>query len=183
MHRENSSPLAHPLRRGSRAEPLPPTRHPQYPRRYRHPRRRRRRRPRGYQCIERNRRTLETQSPSLFHHQGVNIRRGDGRPASSHLWETHRSSAGQIYYYNAETDQSQWEKPSREQLVHRLEESMISPRQDGRPEHVREVRVVSLNEYRSFSLVRIHYLSPKRVTKTDTNRSSLIIHGILLDRR
>ncbi|CAF1375213.1 unnamed protein product [Adineta steineri] len=34
---------------------------------------------------------------------------------STSLWETHRSSNGRIYYYNTVTDQSQWEKPSRNQ--------------------------------------------------------------------
>jgi hypothetical protein len=32
------------------------------------------------------------------------------------LWEVHRSSKGQIYYYNVVTDQSQWEKPPKEQF-------------------------------------------------------------------
>ncbi|CAF0765047.1 unnamed protein product [Adineta steineri] len=34
---------------------------------------------------------------------------------STSIWETHRSSNGRIYYYNTITDQSQWEKPSRDQ--------------------------------------------------------------------
>jgi hypothetical protein len=32
------------------------------------------------------------------------------------LWEVHRSSKGQIYYYNVVTDRSQWEKPPTEQF-------------------------------------------------------------------
>jgi hypothetical protein len=32
------------------------------------------------------------------------------------LWEVHKSSNGQIYYYNVVTDQSQWEKPPKEKF-------------------------------------------------------------------
>ncbi|CAF1026215.1 unnamed protein product [Rotaria sordida] len=38
------------------------------------------------------------------------------RRQSPCLWEEHKSSNGRIYYYNIITDQSQWEKPTREQL-------------------------------------------------------------------
>lgn len=36
---------------------------------------------------------------------------------NSSVWEIHRSSKGEIYYYNTVTDRSQWEKPPNEQLI------------------------------------------------------------------
>jgi hypothetical protein len=32
------------------------------------------------------------------------------------LWEVHKSSNGQIYYFNVLTDQFQWKKPRKEQF-------------------------------------------------------------------
>ncbi|CAF2766578.1 unnamed protein product [Rotaria sp. Silwood2] len=44
---------------------------------------------------------------------------------SSCLWEKHKSSNGRIYYYNIITDQSQWEKPSQEQLLSSIKKNSI----------------------------------------------------------
>ncbi len=41
------------------------------------------------------------------------------------LWEVHKSSNGQIYYYNVVTDKSQWEKPSREQFSSSIKKKSI----------------------------------------------------------
>jgi hypothetical protein len=49
-------------------------------------------------------------------------------------WEIHKSSNGQIYYYNVVTDQSQWEKPPKEQLS-----SSITRK----PIHSKRVRIIN----------------------------------------
>jgi hypothetical protein len=41
------------------------------------------------------------------------------------LWEVHKSSNGQIYYYNVVTDQSQWEKPPKEQFSSLIKKKSI----------------------------------------------------------
>jgi hypothetical protein len=58
----------------------------------------------------------QIRNTSQQHHQNRRINKISTRRQSSSLWEVHRSSNGRIYYYNVITDQSQWEKPSREQL-------------------------------------------------------------------
>jgi hypothetical protein len=52
------------------------------------------------------------------------------------LWEIHKSSNGQIYYYNVVTDQSQWEKPPKEQLS----SSSITRK----PIHSKRVRIIKI---------------------------------------
>ena len=54
------------------------------------------------------------------YHHSPRTNRTHRRRQSPNLWEVHKSSNGRIYYYNVITDRSQWEKPSKEQLSHRL---------------------------------------------------------------
>ncbi|CAF3381071.1 unnamed protein product [Rotaria sp. Silwood1] len=69
--------------------------------------------------FERHSRIQKQQSRNIslrqYYHKSK-INKITKRRQSSYLWEEHKSSNGRIYYYNTITDQSQWEKPSREQL-------------------------------------------------------------------
>ena len=53
-------------------------------------------------------------SPTIIHYRHHH-RRKQKQSSLNSLWEVHRSSKGQIYYYNVVTDRSQWEKPAIEQ--------------------------------------------------------------------
>ena len=44
----------------------------------------------------------------------------------NNIWQVHRSSTGQIYYYNTVTDQSQWEKPSKEQFSRSITKKSVN---------------------------------------------------------
>ncbi len=73
------------------------------------------------------RRQDHLQNSSRPHHQHRRINRISARRQSPvhSLWEVHQSSNGQLYYYNAVTDQSQWEKPPREQLSSSISKKFI----------------------------------------------------------
>jgi hypothetical protein len=60
------------------------------------------------------------------------------------LWEVHKSSNGQIYYFNVLTDQSQWEKPPKEQFSSLITKNLFIQ-----------------NEYESFNsfLIDLHFQS------------------------
>jgi hypothetical protein len=63
------------------------------------------------------------QIPKISHHH--HHRKQQHQSPVNSLWEVHKSSNGQIYYYNVVTDQSQWEKPSREQFSSSIKKKSI----------------------------------------------------------
>jgi len=75
------------------------------------------------------------QIPKISHHHHLRKQQHQNRrtnnsttrqqsPVNS-LWEVHKSSNGQIYYYNVVTDQSQWEKPPKEQFSSSIKKKSI----------------------------------------------------------
>lgn len=87
-------------------------------------------------------------SPTLIHYRQTSSHHRDTRRHQHHNrrakrslarqpssfnspWEVHQSSNGQTYYYNTFTDQSQWEKPPKEQLSSVIPKQSISSKRVG----------------------------------------------------